>query len=63
MTWKQLETAREARLWVKEVIAPTALVVGLVASNPEIRKSVATKFNNIKSSIENKFKKDKEEEA
>lgn len=62
MTWKQIEASREIRLWFKEVIVPTAVVGGILASNPEVRESVKAKYNKVKDSVQNKFKK-KEEEA
>lgn len=53
MTWKQIEQAREARLWVTQIIVPTAMTVVMVASIPEAREFFADTAKKIKS----KFKK------
>ena len=55
MTYKQIEAARETRLWLCQVIGPLALGVGYLASKPAVREFVADKVTDIKSKI--KFKK------
>ena len=58
MTWKQIETSREARLWTVQVLIPiAAITIGILAA-PEIRKAASTKINNVKQRIKNKFKRD-----
>lgn len=57
MTYKQIEAAREARLWFTQIVAPTAMVVVTALSIPEVRQGVAKKYNSCKTSIANKFKK------
>ena len=37
MTWKQLETMREVRLMLVQVVAPTVLVGAMVLSNDDVR--------------------------
>ena len=57
MTYKQIEAAREVRLWTKEIVVPTlAIVVGAMAV-PEIRVATVNKFKSVKESIKKKFKK------
>lgn len=38
MNWKQLETSREARLWIGQVIAPVVTLV--VLASPETREKI-----------------------
>ena len=38
MNWKQIETSREARLWIGQVIAPVVTLV--VLSSPETREKI-----------------------
>lgn len=57
MTYKQIETSREVRLWITQVIVPTlAMGTALVATVPEFREAAMTKFNDIKSKIKYKLK-------
>ena len=58
MTWKQIETSREARLWAVQVLIPIAAIATGVLAVPEIRKTASTKINNVKQHIKNKFKRD-----
>ena len=53
--YKRIETSREARLWIGQVIAPIAGAV--LMSNPEARKKVGNLFNNAKDAVKTKFKK------
>lgn len=57
MTYKQIEASREARLWIGQVIIPAAVVVAGALANPELRRKAGEKFNNVKTSIKNKFHK------
>jgi hypothetical protein len=57
MTWKQIEAAREARLWATQIIVPTAMAVVMVASIPEARQFFAEKANGVKTFVKAKFKK------
>ena len=58
MTWKQIETSREARLWAVQVLIPIAAIATGILAVPEIRKAASTKINNVKRHIKNKFKRD-----
>ena len=56
MTYKQIEVAREVRLWIGQIIVPTAMVVGSMLMIPEVRGAIAAKAENIKQNIEAKKK-------
>lgn len=63
MTYKQIEASREVRLWIGQVIVPavtTAVTMGtgIILTNPEIKRSAIEKFDNVKKSVKNKFRKD-----
>lgn len=57
MTWKQLETRRETRLWISQIIMPAVTFAATTLAIPEVRQAVAAKARNIKESIENKIHK------
>lgn len=58
MTYKQIETSREMRLWISQIIVPAATTVAAVLyMNPELRYKLADKANEIKETIKTKFKK------
>lgn len=57
MTYKQLETIREIRMWTKEIIVPTATAVVAVMTIPEARAAVAAKAEQVKESIKAKTEK------
>jgi hypothetical protein len=54
MTYKQIETSRELRLWLGQIIIP---VVGVVLMVPEAREAVVKNIKIIKKNIETKFNK------
>lgn len=58
MTYKQIEAAREARLWIKDVIIPTVTFVGTLLLIPETREPIVRACGNVKQSIKSKFKKE-----
>lgn len=58
MTYKQIEAARELRLWLGQIVIPAATVVVVAMSNPEVKRTVVETKDNIKRRINNKFKKD-----
>ena len=57
MTWKQLETRRETRLWISQIIMPAVTFAATTLAIPEVRQAVAAKARSIKESIENKIHK------
>ena len=58
MTWKQLETRRETRLWLSQIVMPAITFAATTLAIPEVRQAVAAKARSIKESIENKIHKD-----
>lgn len=58
MTRKQIDMLREARLWVGQIIVPTAMAVGTALTIPEVREAVAARAKSMKRSIEDKFRKE-----
>lgn len=57
MTWKQIEAKRETRLWISQIVIPTATAVVTVMTIPEVRQAIAAKAKRIKYSIEQKLHK------
>ena len=58
MTYRQIETSREIRLWIGQIIVPAATAVATVMyMNPELRNKTVNKAKEIKYKIETKFKK------
>lgn len=57
MTYKQIEAARETRLWIGQIIVPTITLAVTVLAIPEVRNAVAEKVNNVKRTIKQKVKK------
>lgn len=58
MTYKQIETSREIRLWITQVIVPAGIVVSTAMSIPEVREPVVKKVKKVKETIKQKIKKD-----
>lgn len=58
MTYKQIEAARELRLWLGQIVIPAATVAVVAMSNPEVKRTVVETSKNIKRSIGKKFKKE-----
>ncbi len=59
MTRKQIDAAREARLWIGQIIVPAVTLAVTTLTIPEVRQAVAAKANSIKESIKSKEKKEK----
>ena len=57
MTYKQIETSREMRLWIGQIIIPAASVAVAILSNPEVRHAISEKARNIKESIRYKIRR------
>ena len=58
MTYKQIEQAREIRLWIGQIIVPAVTMVATIMyMNPELRYKTKAKFEDIKYEIKTKFKK------
>ena len=57
MTYKQINGAREVRLWVVQIIVPGVIVTTAILNNPEACKAIKNKCVKVKESVENKFHK------
>ena len=58
MTYKQIETSREVRLWIRDIIVPAVAAVGTVMyMNPELRAKATNKVNEVKYKIKTKLNK------
>lgn len=57
-TWKQIETSREVRLWISQIVMPAATFAAAAMAIPEVRQTVVAKAKSMKASINEKFKKD-----
>lgn len=55
MTYKQIETSREIRLWIGQVIVPVAMGVTIIMTNPNAREAVKSKIKKVKESIQKRF--------
>lgn len=57
MTYKQIEGAREVRLWITQIFVPAAMTVGGLMLIPEVREPVLAKASEIKGKIKTKFRR------
>lgn len=51
MTYKQIEQAREIRLWIRDILVPATLAATTVLSIPEVREAVSAKATEIKNKV------------
>lgn len=54
MTYKQIETSREIRLWFTQVLIPVGIGIGLLASNQNVRDAVSNAKQRIKTKLGDK---------
>lgn len=54
MTWKQIETSREVRLWISQIVIPA---IGVTMMVPEAREAIVEKFQEVKKSVKEKLHK------
>lgn len=57
MKRKTIDAAREARLWVGQIIVPTATAVAAIFTIPEVRQSAAIKAEEIKYNIQKRMRR------
>lgn len=57
MTRKSLDTMREVRLWIGQIVVPGVVLGASVMTIPEVRSAVASKAKEVKMEIEQKFKR------
>lgn len=60
MTRKQIDGAREVRLWIGQVIVPAVIGGIAIMSNPNSRTFVQCKFADAKDTVKKMFKKKEE---
>ena len=57
MTNRQIETSREIRLWIRDIIVPSIGVGATVLwLHPEIKDNIKSKIDEVKSKIKSKIK-------
>ena len=57
MTYKQIETSRETRLWLGQIIIPACTLAVTVLANRDLRNAIVDKAGSVKTFIKNKFSK------
>lgn len=55
MTYKQIETMREIRLWIGQIVVPAATATVAALMIPEVREAVAEKARQVKYNIRHKL--------
>ena len=60
MKRRTIDTMREIRLWVGQIVVPAITLAATSMAIPEVRQAVAAKASQWKRSIENKAKKNEE---
>lgn len=59
MTYKQIEQARETRLWIGQIIVPGIMLLGSTLAIPEVRQAIAMKAEVVKQNLKEKLKRKK----
>lgn len=59
MTYKQIEQARETRLWIGQIIVPGIMLLGTTLAIPEVRQAIAMKAEVVKQNLKEKLKRKK----
>ena len=57
MTWRQIESRRETRLWIKEIVSPLVCAVGILYLNPNTRERISSGVKKVKESVLRLFHK------
>lgn len=58
MTYKQIETSREVRLWIGQIIVPAVSLAVTAMAIPQVREPIVSKVKSVKESFKKrKFKK------
>lgn len=57
MTYRQIETSREMRLWLGQIFIPAVTAAVSICAIPEVREAIATKARCVKQNIEQKMKR------
>lgn len=56
LSWKAIESSREIRLWLGQVIIPAVTIGAVVLSNPENRKRLDETLTNAKDKVTSIFR-------
>lgn len=56
---KDIEAAREVRLWIGQIVVPAVTLAATTMAIPEVRQAVAAKVNLVKHNINEKLNKKK----
>ncbi len=54
MTYKQIETSREIRMWIVQIIVPAVTLAVTAATIPEVRNAISSKAERVWQSVKNK---------
>lgn len=54
MKWRQIETSREIRLWIGQIIVPLATAVVIVS--PDARQAISNGYVKVKNTIADKYR-------
>lgn len=60
MKRRNIDTMKEVRLWIGQIVVPTLTVVGSALAIPEVRSAVSSKAAEMKRKIDKKIKKEEE---
>lgn len=55
LSWKAIESSREIRLWLGQVIIPAVTIGAVVLANPENRKRLDETLTNAKDKVNSIF--------
>lgn len=59
MKRKNIEAAREVRLWIGQIVVPAVTLAASTMAIPEVRQAVAAKARLVKKNIDEKLNKKK----
>lgn len=54
MTRRQIDTSREMRLWIGQIVVPALILAATTMAIPEVREAVATKARSVMNKLKRK---------
>lgn len=51
MSWKQIEQAREIRLWIGQIVIPAVIIGAMIMQNPTVRADVKGTVDKVKGKV------------
>lgn len=54
MTRRQIDTSREMRLWIGQIVVPALTLAATTMAIPEVREAVATKARSVMNKLKRK---------